>query len=251
MMDACKTVKPVRPAPDKAVAIIPARGGSKGLPGKNIMDLCGKPLIAYTIEAALKASLVDRVIVSTDCEEIAAAARQWGAEVPFMRPASLARDDSHIGMVLSDTCRRIFGREGDAMKRVIMYPTSPFRTPGLIDFMVGKANEGASTVHTVRRIPRPNVNYFKLENGNPVPLVDEATLSTWQGYVRNYAVVTVTHTVIPRMNYVYAIEDEISLIDIDRLEDFLFAEEVIRAGMFDFDTTTAPALSLIGGGVAA
>ena len=74
------------------IAIIPARGGSKGVPGKNIKELDGKPLIAYTIEAALGAKGVDRVIVTTDDEAIADVARKYGAEVPFMRPDCLASD---------------------------------------------------------------------------------------------------------------------------------------------------------------
>ncbi len=76
----------------KCLAIIPARGGSKGIPRKNVKDLGGKPLIAWTIEAALNADVFDRIIVSTDDEEIAAVAKKWGAEVPFMRPANLATD---------------------------------------------------------------------------------------------------------------------------------------------------------------
>ena len=74
------------------IAFIPARGGSKGVPGKNIKEICGKPLIAHTIEAALKADKIDRVIVTTDDEDIARVARQYGAEVPFMRPDYLASD---------------------------------------------------------------------------------------------------------------------------------------------------------------
>ena len=78
----------------KVVAFIFARGGSKGLPGKNIRPLGGKPLIAWSIEHALAVKRIERVIVSTDSEEIAAVARDYGAEVPFIRPAELAQDDS-------------------------------------------------------------------------------------------------------------------------------------------------------------
>ena len=74
------------------LAIIPARGGSKGIPGKNIKELAGKPLIAYTIEAARRAPSVSRVIVSTDSQEIADVAMRYGAEVPFLRPEELASD---------------------------------------------------------------------------------------------------------------------------------------------------------------
>ena len=78
------------------IAIIPARGGSKGLPGKNIKPLLGKPLIAYTIECALQSQSVERVIVSTDDEKIAAVAKQYGAEVPFLRPDFLATDTARF-----------------------------------------------------------------------------------------------------------------------------------------------------------
>src|SRR5208283_3485698 len=79
---------------NNCLAIIPARGGSKGIPGKNILPLLGKPLIAYTIEAARKACLIGRVLVSTDDPKIAEVAVQFGAEVPFLRPAELARDET-------------------------------------------------------------------------------------------------------------------------------------------------------------
>ena len=78
----------------KILAIIPARGGSKGIPGKNIKELNGKPLMAYTIEEALKCPEIDQVVVSTDSKEIAQVAERYGAEVPFMRPAQLAADTS-------------------------------------------------------------------------------------------------------------------------------------------------------------
>lgn len=79
---------------NKILAIIPARGGSKGIPRKNIKEICGKPLITYTIEAALKCEYIDRVIVSTDDEEIAQVSKASGAEVPFLRPDELASDNS-------------------------------------------------------------------------------------------------------------------------------------------------------------
>ena len=77
------------------IAIIPARGGSKRIPRKNIKEFCGKPMIAWSIEAAKKSGLFEQIIVSTDDEEIAEVAKQWGAQVPFMRPAELSND--HIG----------------------------------------------------------------------------------------------------------------------------------------------------------
>jgi len=78
----------------EVLALIPARGGSKSVPRKNLLKLLGKPLIAYSIEHALKTDLINRVIVSTDCLEIAKVAKEFGAEVPFLRPANIAMDDS-------------------------------------------------------------------------------------------------------------------------------------------------------------
>lgn len=110
------------------IAIIPARGGSKGLPRKNVKEMCGKPLIAYTIEAALAAKSIDRVVISTDDDEIAAVAMQYGAEVPFMRPAELASDtamavDNYIYTI--DRLEKEWNIKIDSF--VVLQPTSPLR----------------------------------------------------------------------------------------------------------------------------
>jgi CMP-N-acetylneuraminic acid synthetase len=93
----------------EVLAIVPARGGSRGLHGKNLLPLAGHPLIAYSIVTGLQAKLVNRVICSTDSEEIATAAREYGAEVPFMRPSELAQGDSPdivFSTMLSQNLRR-------------------------------------------------------------------------------------------------------------------------------------------------
>ena len=95
---------PKRP---ETIAIIPARGGSKGIPRKNIVDIAGKPLIAYSILTAMHAQYIDRIIVSTEDEEIAEVARKWGAEVPFLRPKELAQDNSGIGEAINYTLTRL------------------------------------------------------------------------------------------------------------------------------------------------
>ena len=112
----------------ETIGLITARGGSKSIPGKNIKMLAGKPLIAWTIEAALQCKELSRVIVSTDDEQIAKIARQWGAEVPFIRPTELSQDDSsHISVVLHaiqwmDKKERFFPEY-----IMLLQPTSPFR----------------------------------------------------------------------------------------------------------------------------
>lgn len=116
------------------IAIIPARGGSKGLPGKNIKLLNGKPLIAYTIEAALNSEKISRVIVSTDDKEIADVALQYGAEIPFMRPGFLASDNAKSIDVYNYTIERLKNEEKIKINEiVVLQPTSPLRTSKHID----------------------------------------------------------------------------------------------------------------------
>jgi len=113
---------------NEIVCIIPARGGSKGIPGKNLVNLGGKPLLAWSIEAARKSNVVARVIVSTDSEEIAKVARQWGAEVPCLRPNELANDDIHAIHVVLHMLEWLKREEAYVPAGAMMLlPTSPLR----------------------------------------------------------------------------------------------------------------------------
>jgi len=110
------------------LAVIPARGGSKRIPRKNIKKFCGKPIIAWSIEAALASKCFDRVIVSTDDEEIAVVAREWGAEVPFMRPEELADDYIGTAAVVRHAIEW-FADQGVSFDHVCcIYATAPFVT---------------------------------------------------------------------------------------------------------------------------
>ncbi len=139
------------------LAMIPARGGSKGVPGKNIKEIEGKPLIAYTIEAALKAKSIDRVIVTTDSEEIAEVARKYGAEVPFMRPAYLAEDTSKAQDVYIHASEFMRDNEGmDVSKFMVLLPTAPFRTENHIDEAVKLFKDSkAETLISVTEVETP------------------------------------------------------------------------------------------------
>jgi len=132
------------------LCIITARGGSKRLPGKNIKLLLGKPLIAYGIEAAKKSKYIDRVIVSTDSEEIAAVARGYGAEVPFMRPMELAQDDTPSVPVLQHAVN-VVEEAGDTVDiMVLVQPTSPLVLASDIDAAIEKlVASGAPTCVSV------------------------------------------------------------------------------------------------------
>jgi len=120
--------------PEDILTIIPARGGSKGVPRKNIRELGGKPLIAYTIEAAIGSSFIDRFIVSTDDEEVAEISRRWGAEVPFLRPAEFASDTAKAIEVVKHALLEMEKLDNCEYK-VIVYlePPAPFKTSKDID----------------------------------------------------------------------------------------------------------------------
>lgn len=120
----------------RVLAIIPARGGSKGLPGKNILPLAGKPVIAWTIEAARQSRFVDRVIVSTDSLEIAAVAEQHGAEVPFLRPAELAGDQAKSFDVLLHAIDWQQQLDLGYDLVICLQPTSPLRNGEDIDHAI-------------------------------------------------------------------------------------------------------------------
>lgn len=118
------------------VGFIFARGGSKGIPRKNICLLNGKPLIAYAIETAKASTLIDRVIVSTDDEEIADIARQFGAEVPFMRPKELAQDRSPEWLAWQHTVRCYQEKSGNFDVFIALPTTSPLRNEDDIDICI-------------------------------------------------------------------------------------------------------------------
>lgn len=111
------------------VAVIPARGGSKRIPRKNIKPFCGKPMIAWSIEAALQSGCCERVLVSTDDAEIAAVARQYGAEVPFVRPAELSDDHTGTIPVIAHAVAWLSGQGAAPQQVCCIYATAPFITP--------------------------------------------------------------------------------------------------------------------------
>jgi CMP-N-acetylneuraminic acid synthetase len=133
------------------IGLVTARGGSKGVPGKNVRPVGGKPLIAWTIEAALASNTLDRVLVSTDDPEILHIAAQWGAETPFLRPAELAGDRSgHTEVVLHAI--EWLREHGDEPRYIMtLQPTSPFRRPSDIDAAVQLArSRDAKAVMSVK-----------------------------------------------------------------------------------------------------
>ena len=114
------------------VAVIPARGGSKRIPRKNIKDFCAKPIIAYSIEAALNSNCFDKVIVSTDDDEIASIARSFGASVPFMRPKNFADDFTGTNAVVKHVIEQLSEEGYEVNYACCIYATAPFLSPEYI-----------------------------------------------------------------------------------------------------------------------
>ncbi|MBI4635724.1 MAG: acylneuraminate cytidylyltransferase family protein [Candidatus Rokubacteria bacterium] len=144
------------------MAVIPARGGSKGIPRKNLAMVAGHPLIAYSIAGALAAERVHRVIVSTDDLEIADVARAYGAEVPFIRPAELATDDTPDLPVFDHALGWLAARAGDPPDILVhLRPTSPLRQVADIDRAVDLLRENP-TADSVRSVCAPFQNPYKM-----------------------------------------------------------------------------------------
>jgi len=153
----------------KVLGIIPARGGSKGVPRKNVRLLCGKPLLQYTAEAALAAKRLARVVLSTEDEEIAEVGRHCGLDVPFLRPLALAKDDTPTLPVLQDVVRRLatMGEVYDAV--CLLQPTSPLRPATLIDSCIERLEAThADAVVTILPVPaehNPHWTFFQDADG--------------------------------------------------------------------------------------
>lgn len=147
----------------RLLALIPARGGSKGIPRKNIKKLAGKPLIAWTIEAALKAKGIDRIVLSTEDEEIASLAKKLGAQVPFIRPIEIAQDDtSGIAPVLHAI--ELFP---DYDWVLLLQPTSPLRSVEDIDGIIQFCRDaGAPSAVSISEISKHPVWMYHKDSNN-------------------------------------------------------------------------------------
>lgn len=132
----------------KNIAIIPARGGSKRIPRKNIKPFMGKPIIAYSIEAALKSGLFDEVMVSTDDDEIAETARKYGAQVPFMRSAEMSNDYAGTDDVVLEVLRKYKEQGREFEMFCCIYSTAPFVTSERLQEAYGKINSEIDFVFT-------------------------------------------------------------------------------------------------------
>lgn len=230
----------------KIVALIPARGGSKSIPRKNIKALAGVPLIAYSIAAGLRSKLVERVIVSTDDAAVAEIARAYGAEVPFMRPAAYAQDDTVDLPVFQHALDWLTAHDGGADVFVQLRPTSPLRPPHMVDDalrMLLDDPEADSVRGVVASGENPYKMWFK-RDGVLTPLLTVPGLAEPFNTPRQYLPATywqTGHIDVIRARTIRAGSmtgtkilaydvDPRCTIDIDTLKDWANAEAMIAAG---------------------
>jgi CMP-N-acetylneuraminic acid synthetase len=148
----------------KIISIIPARGGSKGLPKKNILELAGKPLIAWTIESSLKSKYISKTIVSSDCDEILNISSKYGSEI-LKRPDELARDTTPTEPVVEHILQNIKDL-GNYSYLVLLQPTSPLRDEKDIDEAISKLiqEKDATALISVKEIDNKILKAFKINN---------------------------------------------------------------------------------------
>jgi CMP-N-acetylneuraminic acid synthetase len=226
---------------NSVTAFIFARGGSKGIPDKNISLLCGKPLIAYSIDSALNSSYVDKVIVSTDSEKIAQVAREYGAEVPFIRPANLAVDNSSEWLAWQNALDYM-NNNGQMTEIFLSVPaTAPLRLPRDLDACVDKLVDGSfDIVVTGKNTTRsPYFNMLKLDGNNAaIAIVADKPIVRRQDAPVLYDMTTVayaakssfiqSHSGIFDGSVGLVVIPEERAIDIDTYFDFKIAELLIK-----------------------
>ncbi|RED44290.1 cytidylyltransferase domain-containing protein [Aestuariispira insulae] len=222
----------------KVLVVITARGGSKGLPGKNIKPLMGKPLIAYTIEAARDSHYVDRIIVSSDSQDIVDTAVAYGAEAPFIRPESLAGDLSKQEDAILHAMDWVEAEEGAYDYVMVLVPTTPLRDAAEVDACLEALveNDDAKAIFTVREcdhhpwqanaLPESqSMRDFidpaiRTKNRQELPqffqLSGSVCLSEWEHFRKEQSFLT-------DKTFAY-LTDARNGLDIDNLKDFLLAE---------------------------
>ena len=221
----------------RTLAIITARGGSKGIPRKNIKDLCGKPLIAYTVFAAKASKYLTRTILSTDDQEITNVAKNFGVDVPFMRPVELATDEAKSMDVVQHALREL-AKSGETYNYLmILQPTSPMRTSDDIDACIEKIvdTDADSVMSMFELIDFSAKKMKKIENDLILPYFEEEGVQSARRqdiakmYKRNCAIYLTKVSCIEagdlfgKISRPYVMPEDRS-VDINKSVDFELAE---------------------------
>lgn len=227
------------------LAFIPARSGSKRIPNKNIKLLNGKPLIAYTIEVAKKSKYVNRIVVSTDSEEIAEVGKQYGAEVPFLRPKEISQEKSTEMQFFEHALDWFLKNENyEPDLIVLLYPTSPFRKAESIDKAIEEMlkNPEVDSLRSIRLCSEHPYKMWIIEKGYLKPFMREKNMNihtlSYQllptVFIQNANIYitkpsTIKNKKSPTGDVIIPfIMDEIESIDINRPLDFAFAEMIME-----------------------
>lgn len=214
----------------KYLAFIPARGGSKGIPGKNIYEIQGKPLIAYSIEAARNCLYIDDIVVSTDSEKIADVARKYGATVPFLRPDYLAGDEAKTIDCVLDTLARL-EESYDAL--VLLQPTSPLRGAEDISRAIEHYSEIEKDLVSISEVEDNPILIRQTDGEELRPLLSENSTIRRQDMKPYYKVngaiyineiAGLTKETSFNDNPAYYIMEKSHSVDIDRYEDIALCE---------------------------
>jgi len=223
----------------KILGLIPARGGSKGIPNKNRKLLGGKPLLQYTIETALAATQLDRVIFSSEDEHLMQLATQMGVEAPFKRPMALSKDTSGSLEVVQHALNSL-AQEYDAV--CLLQVTTPFRAKGLVDAAIKKfKTSGCDSLITVQKVPHhynPHWVFEAVDGTLKIATGDATIIKRRQElpntYIRDGAIyITKTKVLLKQNSFFgetisYLESDASSHINIDTMEDWERAEEIIK-----------------------
>ena len=222
------------------IAVIPARGGSKRIPRKNIKLFCGKPMIAWSIEAALNSECFEQVIVSTDDEEIASIARNYGADVPFVRPKNLADDHTGINPVIAHAIEWLNSQGLNPNLICCIYATAPFIC--LSDMQAGLdliVENNCDYVFSVTSFAFPIQRALKFEDDGKVGMfypsnfytrsqdLEESFHDAGQFYWGNAKSWYSKNTILDNKSTIYELK-KYQAIDINTLDDWKWAEKLYK-----------------------
>ncbi|MCI9046369.1 MAG: pseudaminic acid cytidylyltransferase [Hungatella sp.] len=223
----------------KAIAIITARGGSKRIPKKNLRDFCGKPIIAYSIEAAIESEMFEEVMVSTDSVEIASIAEEYGAKVPFLRSAETSDDFATTSDVIKEVLSRYeqFSQKFDLF--CCIYPTAPFVTAGKLKNAIAKINSSDATAlipvvqfsfppQRAMIIENEKIRYMypefeRIRSQDLQPIYHDCG----QFYICKVDAFKESGSIITKKTIAFIMPEE-EVQDIDNISDWILAEEKYR-----------------------
>lgn len=222
------------------IAVIPARGGSKRIPRKNIRNFCGKPMMAWSIEAAISSKLFEHIIVSTDDSEIADIAKEWGAEVPFIRPPELSDDHIGTGPVVKHAVEWVIKNYGTPEYVCTIYATAPFvNSTDIVEGLELLIKEKSQVAFTVTSFPFPIQRAIKINKNGRVSMFQPEHFATRSQDLEPayhdagqfyWAKTDAVLNAVPAFS-----EDAVPLIlpryrvqDIDTLEDWYCAEQLFK-----------------------